>query len=114
LAFSRLVPPPRPPPPAAGKRFPLPLRVNDSPLLDDDFFLAIRFVLRKESLSPSSPGCMQCGDGNGLLHSAIRQLAELIKIIAAVNDARIDERRGFGWHTGNYSALWDGVNAESS
>ncbi len=44
-AFCRLVPPPRPPRPPAGERFPLPLRVDDSPLLDDDFFLAMRFVL---------------------------------------------------------------------
>jgi hypothetical protein len=38
------------------------------------------------------------------------QLAELIEIIAAVNDARIDERRGFGWHSEKYSTLRGGVN----
>jgi PAS domain S-box-containing protein len=45
LAFCRLVPPPGPPPPPEGERRPLPLRVDDSPLLDDDFFLAMRFLL---------------------------------------------------------------------
>ena len=33
-----------------------------------------------------------------LFYATNRQLAELIQIIAAVNDARFDERRGFGWH----------------
>jgi hypothetical protein len=31
-----------------------------------------------------------------------------------VNDARIDERRGFGWHTGSYPAISDRVNEESA
>ena len=43
---------------------------------------------------------------------AVRQVAELIEIIAAVNDARIDERRGFGWHAGTYPALVECVNGE--
>jgi len=32
------------------------------------------------------------------IDTAVRQLAKLLQIIAAINDARIDERRGFGWH----------------
>ena len=43
-----------------------------------------------------------------------RQLAEVIEIIAAINDARIDERRGFGWHAGIYPAFADSVNAVKS
>src|SRR5438045_1216984 len=39
-----------------------------------------------------------------------RQLAKLIEIIAAVNDARIDERGGFCWHTGTYPVLAGCVN----
>ena len=44
--------------------------------------------------------------------AGIRQLAELIEIIAAINDARINERRGFGCHTGTYPALTGRVNEE--
>lgn len=36
------------------------------------------------------------------------------QIIAAVNDARIDERRGFDWHTGTYPVLRYRVNEESA
>jgi hypothetical protein len=36
------------------------------------------------------------------IDAAIRQLAKLFQIIAAIYDARIDERRGFGWHAGSY------------
>jgi hypothetical protein len=38
-------------------------------------------------------------------HSHFRILecgSKKIQIFAAINDARIDERRGFGWHTGIY------------
>jgi hypothetical protein len=37
---------------------------------------------------------------------------ELLEIIAAVNDARIDERRGFGWHAGTYPGVAVRVNDE--
>jgi hypothetical protein len=40
----------------------------------------------------------------------VRKLVELIQIIAAVNDARIDERRGFGWHAGRYPGFGLVVN----
>jgi hypothetical protein len=30
------------------------------------------------------------------IDARLRQLAELIEIIAAINDARVDQRRGFG------------------
>jgi hypothetical protein len=32
------------------------------------------------------------------------------EIIAAINDAQVDERRGFGWHAGTYPALIASVN----
>jgi hypothetical protein len=48
------------------------------------------------------------------IDAAVWQLAELFEIIAAVNDARIDERRGFGWHTGNYPTREGRVNEEST
>jgi hypothetical protein len=44
------------------------------------------------------------------IDAAVRKFAELIEIIAAVNDARIDERRGFGWHTGSYPGFGRFVN----
>jgi len=37
----------------------------------------------------------------------------MVEIVAAVNDARIDERRGFGWHSGSYPAIVVRVNEES-
>jgi hypothetical protein len=57
LAFCRLVPPPFPPPPPEGERRPLPLRVDVSPLLDDDFFGILSFSA-KESLRRPNAGCM--------------------------------------------------------
>ena len=36
-----------------------------------------------------------------------------IQIIGAINDARIDERRGFSWHAGIYSVLMRIVNEDS-
>jgi hypothetical protein len=38
----------------------------------------------------------------------------LIEIITAANDARIDERRGFGWHAGTYPVIVAHVNGESA
>jgi hypothetical protein len=38
----------------------------------------------------------------------------LDRIIGAIKDARIDERRGFGWHTGTYPAIDARVNDESA
>jgi hypothetical protein len=38
----------------------------------------------------------------------------LFQIIAAINDARIDERRGFGWHTGTYPSSVARVNGQCS
>jgi hypothetical protein len=37
----------------------------------------------------------------------------MLEIIAAINNACIDERRGFGWHAGTYPVLSDAVNGES-
>jgi hypothetical protein len=55
---------------------------------------------------PSNGGSIDIDKVNG----AVRQLPELVQIIAAVDDARIDERRVFGWHAGSYPALSHRVN----
>jgi hypothetical protein len=44
------------------------------------------------------------------IDAAVWQLAEPIHIIAAVNDARFNERRGFGWRAGSYPAEERSVN----
>jgi hypothetical protein len=41
------------------------------------------------------------------IDTAVRQLAELIEIIAAVNDARIDERRGLSRCGGHKATVID-------
>jgi hypothetical protein len=45
--------------------------------------------------------------------ASLGKFAELIEIVAAIDDARIDERRGFGWHAGSYPPSVARVNAES-
>ena len=55
LAFCRLVPPPRPPPPPEGDERPLPLRYEDLPLLDADFFAMI-FIPPPRKSHPPWPG----------------------------------------------------------
>lgn len=46
------------------------------------------------------------------VNTAFGQVAELIDIIAAVNDARLHERRGFRWHIATYPAPRHGVNED--
>jgi hypothetical protein len=51
------------------------------------------------------------------IDAAALQLAELVEtgchvtLLTAINDARIDERRGFGWHAGSYPTRTLRVNA---
>lgn len=43
--------------------------------------------------------------------AALRELAKLIQVIAGVNNARINVRRGFGWHAGSYAFFVRCVNS---